>query len=206
LQPEEPKRMLLENAAWSTEMVGRDHEYFARLSGGQTPAVCWIGCSDSRVSAETITNTRPGGLFVYRNIANLVVPDDNTLSVLEYAVCRLRVAHIIVCGHHRCGGVAAALEPAAPDCLASPLARHIAPLRALALRHDDELRSIADPEARADRLAAMNVTAQLATLRTLISRHFAGAGHRPMLHGWLYSVEDGRLRELVDPLRCDAVG
>src|SRR6476659_4774902 len=104
------EKLLLENKAWTTEKVSDDTEYLKRLSGLQTPEFLWIGCSDSRVPANEITNTQPGEIFVHRNIANMVVHTDvNLLSVLDYAVNHLKVKHVIVCGHYGCGGVKAAM-------------------------------------------------------------------------------------------------
>src|SRR5580765_3242866 len=104
------EKLLLENKAWAHEMVEEDADYFNRLAKLQTPEFLWIGCSDSRVPANEITNTQPGEIFVHRNIANMVVHTDvNLLSVLEYAVSHLQVKHIIVCGHYGCGGVKAAM-------------------------------------------------------------------------------------------------
>jgi len=190
-----PKRMLVENVAWSRETVARDPNFFTRLAEGQRPRVLWIGCADSRVPAERITNSQPGDLFVHRNIANLVVADDgNVSSVLEYAVHVLKVEHVIVCGHHCCGGVRAALSPASPD--TPHVNRRIAPLRELARRAAPELDLIADLEARADRLAELNVIEQVRALRQApLIRH---AEHKPKVHGWIFGMRDGLLRPLAD--------
>jgi carbonic anhydrase len=158
------KRMLVENVAWSRDTVARDSAFFTRLAEGQQPRVLWIGCADSRVPAERITNSQAGELFVHRNIANLVSADDgNVSSVLEYAIHVLRVEHVIICGHHCCGGVHAALSPAAPG--TPHVNRRIAPLRELARRAAPELDQIDDFHARADRLAELNVIEQVRALR-----------------------------------------
>jgi carbonic anhydrase len=187
--------MLVENVAWSRETVARDPAFFNRLAEGQQPRVLWIGCADSRVPAERITNSQPGELFVHRNIANLVSADDgNVSSVLEYATHVLGVEHVIICGHHCCGGVRAALSPAAP---ATPhVNRRIAPLRELARRAASELGQIADFDARADRLAELNVIEQVRALRdTPIIRE---AAQKPQVHGWVFGMRDGLLNSLTD--------
>jgi carbonic anhydrase len=187
--------MLVENVAWSRETVARDPDFFTRLAEGQRPRALWIGCADSRVPAERITNSQAGDLFVHRNIANLVSADDgNVSSVLEYAVQVLRVEHVIVCGHHCCGGVRAALSPASQD--TPHVNRCIAPLRELARRAAPELDTIEDFEARADRLAELNVIEQVRSLRQapLIRQ----AEHKPTVHGWIFGIRDGLLRPLAD--------
>lgn len=159
-----PKRMLLENIAWARETAHADAEFFPRLAQGQSPKVLWIGCADSRVPAETVTNANPGDLFVHRNIANLFSPsDDNTMSVLEYAVRVLKVDHVIVCGHYGCGGVRASLLPQSSDL--PHVNRRIAPLCALGERHRAELDTFADLDTRANRLAELNVLEQVRLLR-----------------------------------------
>ncbi|QCP48773.1 carbonic anhydrase [Trinickia violacea] len=188
-----PKRMLVANVAWANETAVRDPRFFHELSQGQSPHVLWLGCSDSRVPAETITHCEPGDLFVHRNIANLFVPDDdNCASVLEYAVRVLKVGHIIVCGHDGCGGVRAALLPPSTDL--PHVARRIAPLCALARTHDAELAQQPSDRARADRLAELNVLEQVRQLRAHpIVRHGEPA---PLVHGWIFSLADGRLKVL----------
>lgn len=189
-----PTRLLVQNAAWAGEMLGRDRDYFSRLARAQQPSVLWIGCSDSRVPAETITHARPGELFVHRNIANVVETDDcNALSVVEYAITVLRVPHIVICGHENCGGIWAALQPV---CDGAPFVdRRIAPLRALAESHRAELDRLADPNARVNRLAELNVIAQV---RALASHPVFQARPAPVsLHGWIYGLRRGLLTELV---------
>jgi carbonic anhydrase len=189
------KRMLVENVAWSRETVVRDSAFFTRLAEGQQPRVLWIGCADSRVPAERITNSQPGELFVHRNIANLVCADDgNVSSVLEYAIHVLRVEHVIICGHHCCGGVHAALSPVAPG--TPHVNRRIAPLRELARRAAPELDQIDDFGARADRLAELNVIEQVSALRG--AQMIRDAGHKPQVHGWIFGMRDGLLTSLTD--------
>ncbi|MBR8315478.1 carbonic anhydrase [Burkholderia dolosa] len=187
-----PKSMLVANIAWARETRERTPDFFAALARGQNPRVLWIGCSDSRVPAETITHSVPGELFVHRNIANLFQPDDdNSASVLEYAVRVLKVDHVIVCGHYGCGGVRASLLPPPSDL--PHVARRIAPLCALARRHRDALAGL-DDTAAADRLAELNVLEQVRQLRA--SPIVCDRERPPLVHGWIFSLADGRLKEL----------
>jgi carbonic anhydrase len=188
-----PKRMLVQNVAWSSEMTHLEPGFFDRLKQGQSPRVLWIGCSDSRVPAETITHCDPGALFVHRNIANLFdAADDNVGSVLEYGVSVLKVEDIVVCGHYGCGGVLAALGPALPGM--PRVSRRIAPLRALACRHEAELEGLPAGAARGDRLAEINVRAQVAAIRE--SEIVRGAERPPRVHGWIFGLHDGRIKVL----------
>ncbi len=189
-----PKRMLVGNVAWAHEIAERDPRFFSSLARGQKPQVLWIGCADSRVPAETITHSNPGDLFVHRNIANLVCPaDDNTMSVLEYAVRILKVGHIIVCGHDGCGGVRASLLPQS-DALPH-VNRRIAPLCALAGRHRAELDAVPDMDDRVNRLAELNVLEQVRWLRE--SPIVREAEPAPRVHGWIFGLADGRIRVLA---------
>lgn len=186
------KSMRAANAAWAGETRERTPDFFVALSRGQNPRVLWIGCSDSRVPAETITHSAPGELFVHRNIANLFHPDDdNAASVLEYAVRVLEVDHVIVCGHYGCGGVRASLLP--PPRELPHVARRIAPLCALARRHRDTLGGL-DDTAAADRLAELNVLEQVRQLRA--SPIVRDRERPPLVHGWIFSLADGHLTEL----------
>jgi carbonic anhydrase len=188
-----PKRMLLENIAWARETAHADAQFFTRLAQGQSPKVLWIGCADSRVPAESITNANPGDLFVHRNIANLFCPsDDNTMSVLEYAVHVLKVDHVIVCGHYGCGGVRASLLPQSSDL--PHVNRRIAPLCALGERHRQELDGFSELDARTNRLAELNVLEQVRLLRqTPIVRERRTP---PLVHGWIFGLHDGLLKVL----------
>ncbi|KVE39176.1 carbonic anhydrase [Burkholderia sp. TSV86] len=188
-----PKSMLVANIAWARETAERSPAFFDSLSRGQNPRVLWIGCSDSRVPAETITHSVPGELFVHRNIANLFHPDDdNSASVLEYAVRVLKVDHVIVCGHYGCGGVRASLLPPSPGL--PHVNRRIAPLCALARRHHVELDGV-PPDEAADRLAELNVIEQVRLLSS--SPIIRDADPAPLVHGWIFSLADGRLKELT---------
>lgn len=190
-----PKRMLLANRAWSHETTLRDPAFFSRLAEGQQPRVLWIGCSDSRVPAEQITNARAGELFVHRNIANLVTCDDgNASSVLEYAVHVLNVEDIVVCGHHCCGGVRAALSE--PSDMLPRVNQRISVIRDVADQHREELERIDDFDARADRLAQLNVTDQVRRLRE--SPIVCGARQVPRVHGWIFELREGLLMQLTD--------
>jgi carbonic anhydrase len=187
-----PKSMLVANIAWARETAERAPGFFASLAQGQAPKVLWLGCSDSRVPAESITRSLPGELFVHRNIANLFHPeDDNNTSVLEYAVRVLKVDHVIVCGHSGCGGVRAALLPRSPDL--PHVNRRIAPLCALAERHAAGLNALSE-DAAANRLAELNVLEQVRLLRG--HPIVRAATPPPLIHGWVFSIADGLLTEL----------
>lgn len=189
-----PKRMLVANVAWANETAIRDPQFFPELSRGQSPHVLWIGCSDSRVPAETITHCGPGDLFVHRNIANLFVPDDdNCASVLEYAVCVLKVGHVVVCGHEGCGGVAAAQLP--PPIDLPHVKRRIAPLCTLARTHAAELAQQPNDRDRTNRLAQLNVLEQVRLLRA--HPIVCASDPAPLIHGWIFSLSDGRLKVLA---------
>lgn len=182
------------NRAWAASQTARDPEFFARLCEIQTPEYLWIGCADSRVPANTIVGLEPGELFVHRNVANVVAPDDvNGLSVLQYAVDVLRVRHVIVTGHYGCGGVRAALGPA----LDPPLERWIAQVRAVRAAHAVELDAFPDDEARWRRLCELNVMAQVRILCGLPTVAATwDRGQALDIHGWIYDLHDGLLRDL----------
>ena len=197
-----PTRFMLENRAWADEMSARDASFFEHLASGQQPDVFWIGCADSRVPAERITNAAPGELFVHRAVANLVLHDDDSLmSALQYAVDELKVGHVIVCGHDGCGGVRAALMPAlqgAPGVESSYLARRIRPLRELYRRHRAEVDAAAGIAAGVDRLVTLNVAEQVRALaRAQVVRDAWQRGQTLRLHGWVYGLQNGRLREVL---------
>jgi carbonic anhydrase len=193
------ERLLLENKAWAQEKVSIDKQYFLRLSRLQTPEFLWIGCSDSRVPANEITNTEPGEIFVHRNIANMVVHTDfNLLSVLQYAVEVLKVKHVIVCGHYGCGGIKAAMTNQQLG-LINKWLRNIKDVYRF---HRDEIDDLGNLEARADRLAELNVKEQVMNLaKTSIVQIAWKTENRPTLHGWIYGLKDGILNELcvMDP-------
>lgn len=189
------KELLLANKAWVQEKLKIRPDFFERQVETQSPDFLWIGCSDSRVPAEDITGTEPGELFVHRNIANLVVHTDfNVLSVLQYAVEVLKVKHVIVCGHYNCGGVKNAMTRRDFGLLNKWL-RHLKDVYRINRDHID---SIADPQARWDRLVEMNVTEQVQNLaKTSIVQRAWRFEQRPMLHGWVYDLRTGYLKELA---------
>ena len=186
--------LLENNRAWAARMRAQDPAFFGKLAEQQSPRYLWIGCSDSRVPANEIVGLLPGEIFVHRNVANVVVHTDlNCLSVIQFAVGMLGVRHVIVCGHYGCGGVRAALQ-AQPLGLIENWLRHI---RDVHIMHRRELEAIADDEARADRLCELNVAAQVANVcRTTIVQDAWRRGQPLAVHGWIYSVSDGLLRDL----------
>jgi carbonic anhydrase len=189
------EKLLLENKAWAAEQLLDDPDFFNRLAQVQSPEYLWIGCSDSRVPSNMITGTVPGEIFVHRNIANLVVPDDvNVLSVLHYAVTYLKVKHVIVCGHYGCGGVKAAAEEESYGILDKWLGN----IKTVLRKNQKELDAIRLPEERLNRLAEMNVAQQVQNIaNTTIIQDAWRSGHRPELHGWIYGIKDGLLKQLV---------
>ncbi len=182
------------NREWARAQTAGDPGFFSRLTQIQTPDYLWIGCSDSRVPANQIVGRAPGELFVHRNVANLVPPEDlNARAVIEFAVGTLGVKHVIVCGHYRCGGVKAALEGFDQGLVGAWLS----PLRALAEAHRPELEAEPDFDTRWARLCELNVRAQVAVLAELPEVKSAWEAGRPLaLHGWIYDLADGLLRDL----------
>ena len=182
------------NRDWAAQMRASDPEFFDRLRLRQTPQLLWIGCSDSRLPPDRVIGRQPGDVFVHRNVANVVVHTDmNCLSVLQYAIEVLGVRHVVVCGHYGCGGIRHALKPE-PLGLIDNWLRHI---RDVLATHRAELDAIADEEARADRLCELNVAAQVANVcRTTIVQDAWRQGHPLTVHGWVYSLADGLLRDL----------
>jgi len=191
------EKLLLENKAWAKEKVEDDPEYFNRLSLIQTPKFLWIGCSDSRVPANEITNTQPGEIFVHRNVANLVIHTDvNLLSVLEYAVVHLKVKHVIVCGHYGCGGVKAAMTNHDFKQVLNMWLRNIKDVYRL---HTDELNNIGNEEERFDRLVELNVIEQVQHLaKTSIIQKAWQNEQRPDLHGWVYGLKNGVINPVFE--------
>jgi Carbonic anhydrase len=191
------EKLLLENKAWASEKVQDDPEYFKRLEKVQTPEFLFIGCSDSRVPANEITNTQPGEIFVHRNIANMVVNTDvNLLSVLDYAVNHLKVKHVIVCGHYGCGGVKAATTNSDFKLVLNMWLRNIKDVYRL---HREELNSIKDEETRVNRLVELNVREQVSNLaKTSIVQRAWKNENRPDLHGWVYGLNDGIIKPVFD--------
>ncbi len=182
------------NREWAAEVVKRDPEFFARLSKQQTPQYLWIGCSDSRVPADQIVGLMPGEMFVHRNVANLVVHTDlNCLSAIQFAVEILRVNHVIVCGHYGCGGVLAALR----DDKLGLIDNWLRSVQDVRRKHDAQLRMLDDEPARHNRLCELNVIEQVANLsQTTIVRDAWRRGQSLSVHGWIYGLRDGLLRDL----------
>lgn len=191
----EHKQVLLANKAWATEILDEDPEFFRRQTAGQKPSFLWIGCSDSRVSPEQLTDTQPGGMFLHRNVANLVHADDlNLLSALQYAVDTLEVPNIVLCGHHGCGGIKAALDGGATGAVD----RWLDEARRVRREHADELDGL-DPEARVNRLVEVNVRDQLLNLaRTDTVQAAFARGQELQLFGWVYDIRDGHLKPLLE--------
>jgi len=181
-------------------MTQRDPAFFARLVAQQSPKYLWIGCSDSRVPANEIVDLAPGELFVHRNVANVVVHTDlNCLAVLQYAVEVLRVEHVIVVGHYGCGGIRAALEDSRFGLIDNWL-RHV---QDVARKHRATLDAIEEPEERWDRLCELNVEAQAdAVVRTTIVQDAWSRGQSLTVHGWIYGLHDGILREVAPSRRA----
>jgi carbonic anhydrase len=175
-------------------MREKDPGFFERLLRAQIPELLWIGCSDSRLPPDQIVGRLPGEIFVHRNVANVVVHTDlNCLSVLQYGIDVLRVKHVIVCGHYGCGGVRAAMTPQ-PLGLIDNWLRHI---RDVFMANRAELEGIPDPIAREDRLCELNVAAQVANVcHTTIVQDAWRRGLPLTIHGWIYKLADGLLRDL----------
>lgn len=189
------RKLLLANKAWVQDKLGVDPKFFEKQMHTQQPDFMWIGCSDSRVPAEDVTGTEPGELFVHRNIANLVVHTDlNMLSVLQYAVEVLKVKHVIVCGHYNCGGVKNAMTQHDFG-LINKWLRHIKDVYRM---HHRELESIADDQARYDRLVELNVNEQVQNLaQTSIVQRAWQNENRPIIHGWIYDLRTGYVKEIA---------
>ncbi len=188
------KRLFDSNRKWAEQIEKEDPEFFGQLSKQQNPEYLWIGCADSRVPANEIVDLPPGEVFVHRNIANVVVHTDlNCLSVIQYAVEELKVKHIIVCGHYGCGGVKAALDDRDHGLIDNWL-RHIRDVYRL---HAAQLDAIVDAETRRDRLCELNVIEQVANVcDTTMVRNAWKQGQELTIHGWIYRLEDGLLRDL----------
>ena len=186
--------LLDHNIQWATNKRREDPDYFSRLSALQRPDYLWIGCSDSRVPANVITGLEPGEVFVHRNVANLVHRGDiNLLSVLEFAVETLEIKHIIVCGHYGCGGVRAAMDGHRHGIID----HWLQPIRDTADTRAEELEKIADPDTRLNRLCEMSIASQVEGLsRTPIIQSAWKRGRNLAIHGWVYGLNDGLLRDL----------
>jgi carbonic anhydrase len=190
------ERLLLENKAWASEQKISDPDFFKRLENQQAPDFLWIGCSDSRVPPNVITNTQPGEMFIHRNIANLVVNTDmNFLSVLQYAVEVLKVKHVIVCGHYGCGGVKAALSKHSYGIIDNWLKE----IKDIYRMNKAEVDKMESEDARFDRMVEVNVREQVFALaKTTIIQKAWKHEQRPQLHGWVYRLSDGVIKPVCE--------
>lgn len=181
------------NEAWIKDKLSTDNNYFEELGKGQSPELLYIGCSDSRVTAEDLMGLGPGEAFVHRNIANMVISIDlNVMSVVNYAVDHLKVNHVVVCGHYACGGVKAAMQSADLGIL-NPWLRNIRDVYRI---HRDELDAIADEDKRYDRLVELNVQEQCVNLIKTATVQKAARDRNLKVHGWVFDVHTGRLIDL----------
>jgi carbonic anhydrase len=183
-----------QNVAWSEEIRRRDPDFFKKLSGQQAPEFLWIGCSDSRVPANEIVGLLPGELFVHRNVANVVVHSDlNCLSVMQFAVDVLKVKHVIVTGHYGCGGVAAALRNQKLGLVDNWL-RHVQDVRQ---KHLGLLADLEGERQQVDMLCELNVIEQVVNVcQSTVLQDSWDRGQNVTVHGWIYGLQDGRLRDL----------
>ncbi len=188
------EELLQRNRDWAEAMVQRDAGFFKSLASQQSPEYLWIGCSDSRVPANELLGLAPGELFVHRNIANVVVHSDlNCLTVLQFAIDVLKVKHVIICGHYGCSGVHAAMVNKRVG-LADNWLRHVQDVQQ---KHDKYLGDALPSRARADRLCELNVIEQVVnTAQTTVVQDAWERGQDLTVHGWVYGLHDGLLREL----------
>lgn len=192
-------QLLQNNKNWVKSKLDQDPDYFKRLSLGQSPPILWIGCADSRVPANEIIGAEPGEVFVHRNIANMVVHSDmNMLSVLDYAVNVLKVKHIIVCGHYGCGGVQAAMTNKHIGLIDNWI-RHIKDVYRF---HQDELNAIENESERFNQFVELNVVEQVLNLaKTSIVQTAWEGGQQVHVHGWVYGIHDGIIKDLDITIR-----
>lgn len=189
------KQIFERNKSWIAERLQTDADYFNRLSQGQSPEILYIGCSDSRVTAEDMMGANPGEVFVHRNVANQVVPTDANLNaVVQFAVEYLKVKHIVVCGHYGCGGIQAALHPTDMG----QLNNWLQGLRDVYRLHADELNAISDEEQKVDRLVELNVQEQAMNIAKMdhVQKAQAKNSGKPKIHGWVLNIRNGELIDL----------
>jgi len=188
------KHLFEQNKKWAEKVKESDPDFFLNLSKQQNPEYLWIGCSDSRVPANEIVDMLPGSIFVHRNIANVVVHTDlNCLSVIQFAIEVLKVKHIIVCGHYGCGGIQAALDNKEHGLIDNWLQN----IRDVYRYHRDRIDALEDEAEKADLLCELNVVEQVANVcNTTIVRGAWRAGQELSVHGWIYNIEDGILKDL----------
>lgn len=197
------QKLLQGNKDWVAKKLKEDPNFFNDLAKGQRPGVMWVGCSDSRVPANEITGTKSGEVFVHRNIANMVIhTDTNLLSVLDFAVNVLEVQHVIVCGHYGCGGIRAAMSNKHLGGVIDNWLRNIKDVYRL---HNKELEAIKDPEKRERRLTELNIVEQVYNLcKTSVIQNAWEKHKRPHVHGWVYDVSNGLIKDLGVTVRDDS--
>lgn len=187
------ENVFINNEKWVSEKLSINPDYFKNLAKGQSPEILYIGCSDSRVTAEDLMGVQPGEVFIHRNIANLVNNIDlNVMSVINYAIRHLEVKHVVVCGHYNCGGVKAAMQPKDLGIL-NPWLRNIRDVYRL---HKTELNAIADEESRYNRLVELNVQEQCVNLIKTAAVQQAHKERGLTVHGWVFNIHNGQLIDL----------
>jgi carbonic anhydrase len=187
------EKIFKNNEAWIAEKIGTDPDYFTKLAKGQSPEILYIGCADSRVTAEDLMGVQPGEVFIHRNVANMVISIDlNVMSVINYAVRHLKVKHVVVCGHYECGGVKASLQSADLGLL-NPWLRNIRDVYRL---HQAELDGIGETQARFDRLVELNVQEQCINVIKTAAIQEAYKERGITVHGWVFNVRNGQLIDL----------
>lgn len=198
-EEDEIQNLFDQNRQWATQIEQEDPGFFGRLAAQQNPKYLWIGCSDSRVPANQITGLLPGEVFVHRNVANVVSQTDlNCMSVVDFAIRTLRVRHVIICGHYGCAGVAAAMG----DESEGVVDHWLSGIRELWQRHQAEAVNLEDAAAQAF-LCELNVRRQVRTLcSTAVVKQAWKRGQSVDVHGWIYGIEDGLLRDLGDRITC----
>ncbi len=189
--------LLNDNKNWAARKIVDDPGFFERLLHVQAPEFLWIGCSDSRVPPDQITQTQPGEIFIHRNVANLVVNTDvNLMSVVDYAVNHLKIKHVVVCGHYGCGGVKAALSNEDFNQVLNMWLRNIKDIYRI---HRKELDLLPDDDTRVNRMVELNVKEQVFNLaKTAIIQKAWASDERPDLHGWVYDLHDGLIKPVVE--------
>lgn len=189
--------LLNDNKHWAARKLAEDPGFFERLLHVQSPEFLWIGCSDSRVPPDQITQTEPGEIFIHRNVANLVVNTDvNLMSVLDYAVNHLKIKHVVVCGHYGCGGVKAALSNDDFNQVLNMWLRNIKDIYRI---HRKEMETIKDEDSRVNRMVELNVKEQIFNLaKTAIIQKTWANENRPDLHGWVYDLHDGIIHPIIE--------
>ena len=189
--------LLDDNKHWAARKLAVDPRFFERLLHVQTPQFLWIGCSDSRVPPDQITQTEPGEIFIHRNVANLVVNTDvNLMSVLDFAVNHLKIKHVVVCGHYGCGGIKAAMSNIDLNQVLNMWLRNIKDIYRI---HRKEIEAIADEDKRVNKMVELNVKEQVFNLaKTAIIQKSWNSEQRPDLHGWVYDLRDGIINPILE--------